>query len=386
MIDKVSECNSFVEYLNAVAATVSASLISPSAFSSMAAVAQMLPATLAYNMFGFECRMGQELPQADFSVQATAAYGRDILAGINPTSSLSASLLTDPIWRHVQDLATRWADPRSGLNRAVDNVWLEFDLDGPVPGIPRPSVFLGLALYGQDETGTQAYEARLDGYRTTVETMARLLSGYDLPARVLGKLTDCLGTLSQDEYVFQVGLMLARGAEAVRLCIRLRSTERTLEYLTQVGWAGSESDLRGILELARSVDYTWLDLDVGETVHHKMGLECYFERHRQPWHEPRWATFLDALVQNGLCTAVKRDALLAYAGYTDENSQDVPWPAALRRASQLLDGRSLSTFVRTLHHVKIVHRPGEPLEAKAYLAANHHWHTSGRGSAFSDSS
>jgi hypothetical protein len=52
----------------------------------------------------------------------------------------------------------------------------------------------------------------------------------------------------------------------------------------------------------------------------------------------------------------------------------MPWPAALRQASQLLGGRSLSTFVRSLHHVKIVYRPGEPLEAKAYLAGNHHWH------------
>src|SRR4051794_23024380 len=40
------------------------------------------------------------------------------------------------------------------------------------------------------------------------------------------------------------------------------------------------------------------------------------------------------------------------------------WPQALRRASQLLGGRLLSTLVRTLHHVKIVDRPGESLEAK----------------------
>ena len=29
----------------------------------------------------------------------------------------------------------------------------------------------------------------------------------------------------------------------------------------------------------------------------------------------------------------------------------------------------------SLHYVKIVYQPGEPLEAKAYLAGNHHWHT-----------
>jgi hypothetical protein len=76
-----------------------------------------------------------------------------------------------------------------------------------------------------------------------------------------------------------------------------------------------------------------------------------------------------------LCTADKRDALLAYPGYVGENAEGIPWPRALRRASNLLGGRSLSIFIRSLHHVKVVYQPGEGLEAKAYLAVNHHWHT-----------
>jgi hypothetical protein len=32
-------------------------------------------------------------------------------------------------------------------------------------------------------------------------------------------------------------------------------------------------------------------------------------------------------------------------------------------------------FIRSIHYIKIVYQPGEPLEAKAYLVANHHWHT-----------
>jgi hypothetical protein len=118
-----------------------------------------------------------------------------------------------------------------------------------------------------------------------------------------------------------------------------------------------------------------LNIDVGETIGPKIGLECFFDGNRQPKREPRWGTFLDSLVRSGLCRAGKREALLKYPGYVDEKATDVTWPAALRRASRLLGGRSLSTFVRSLHHVKIVYRLGEPLEAKAYLSGNHHWHT-----------
>ena len=373
----MTKTSSFEEYLRPVAASVPPALISPSAFSDINCVARVLPATLAYNPFIFECRLGQKAPRADFSVLAKASYGRDSLAGLHPTSTLPARLMTDPIWRRVGDFAVRWADPSSPLYRTVYNVWLEFDVvDGVAPAIPIPSVFFGLQPSGQEGARGVAYEPNVDGYITTIETVIGLLSGSDLAPRVLETLSDCFRALSSVEHVFQVGLMLSRGAEAVRLCITLRSVERTVEYLAKVGWPCSEADVLGVLEpIARLVDRVYLDIDVGETVHRKIGLECYFDGNKQPKTEPRWGVFLDSLVRDGLCTADKRDALLAYPGYVDENTEGIPWPRVLRRASHLLGGRSLSTFIRSLHHVKVVYQPGEGLEAKAYLAVIHHWHT-----------
>ena len=46
-----------------------------------------------------------------------------------------------------------------------------------------------------------------------------------------------------------------------------------------------------------------------------------------PGREPRWGALLDHLVANGLCTPEKREALLSYPGYTDEETATVPWPA-----------------------------------------------------------
>jgi len=369
----VLEAASFEEYLPPVAAGVSPDLISPSAFSDMSSVARELPSTLAYNTFGFESRLGEELPRADFLVLATRSCGRDSLAGLHPTSTLPARLMADPVWRRVRDFAAHWAEPSSPLYHAVDNVWLEFDIDGPVSDVPVPSVFFGLLTNVQRDATN---DPDVDGHPATTETALRLLSGGEPPLRMLETLSYCFRALSPDEQVFQVGLMLSRGAGTVRLCIRLHSVERIVEYLAGVGWPGDEAGLRGLLDpLAHSVDRVLLDIDVGETVGAKVGLECYFDGNRQPGREPRWGAFLDSLVLQDLCTADKREALLAYPGYFDQNAPSVPWPAALRRTSHLLGGRSLSTFVRSLHHVKIVYRPGRPLEAKAYLAGNHHWHT-----------
>jgi len=370
----VLESDSFEEYLPPVAAGVSPGLISPSAFSDISSLARVLPSTLAYNTFGFECRLGEELPRADFLVLARASCGRDSLAGLHPTSTLPARLMTDPVWSRVRDFSSHWADPSSPLYHAVDNVWLEFDVDGPAPDVPVPSIFFGPQSNDQIDDIEVAGEPNAEGRLATVERTIRLLAGGEPPP--LRMLEGCFRALSSDEQVFQVGLMLSRGEDAVRLCIRMRSVERILEYLTVVGWPGDEADLRGVLEpLARSVDRVVLAIDVGDAVGAKIGLECYFYENRQPRREPRWGAFLNSLVLQGLCTPDKREALLAYSGYFDQNAHGVPWPAALRRASRLLGGRSLSTFVRSLHHVKLVHRPGNPLEAKAYLAGNHHWHT-----------
>ena len=131
-----------------------------------------------------------------------------------PTSTLPARLMTDPIWRRVADFAVRWADPSSPLYRAVDNVWLEFDVDGAPPVIPIPSVFFGLQPSGQEGARGVAYEPNLDGYITTIETVIQLLSGNELAPRKLEMLSDCFRALSSVEHVFQVGLMLSRGAEA----------------------------------------------------------------------------------------------------------------------------------------------------------------------------
>jgi hypothetical protein len=372
----VSKTSSFEEYLRPVAATVPPQLISPSAFSDIDGVARVLPATLAYNTFGFECRLAEMAPRADFSVLAGASCGRESLAGLHPTSTLPARLMTDPIWRRVADFAVQWADPSSPLYRAVDNVWLEFDVDGAPPVIPIPSVFFAPQPSGKEGARGVAYKPNLDGYIPTIKTVIQLLSGNELAPRKLETLSDCFRALSSVEHVFQVGLMLSRGAEAVRLCITIGSVERAVEYLAGVGWQCSEADVLGVLEpIASLVDRVYLDIDVGETVHRKIGLECYFDENKQPRTEPRWGLFLDSLVRDGLCTADKRDALLAYPGYVGENAEGIPWPRALRRASHLLGGRSLSMFIRSLHHVKVVYQPGEGLEAKAYLAVNHHWHT-----------
>ena len=188
-------------------------------------------------------------------------------------------------------------------------------------------------------------------------------------------LSDCFRALSSSEYVFQVGLMLSRGAEAVRLCITIGSVERAVEYLAGVGWPCSEADVLGVLEpIASLVDRVYLDIDVGETVHRKIGLECYFDGTSNPG--PSQGGAFSWILLSGMACVRPTSATRCWRIRATSARTRKVYPGRERcRASHLLGGRSLSIFIRSLHHVKVVYQPGEGLEAKAYLAVNHHWHT-----------
>jgi hypothetical protein len=340
------------------------------------AAARLIPAAATAN-FGFECRLGEALPRADFLVSASAAGGgREILAGVNTGIRLPGTLADDAVWRRVLDFCGRWADPTSSLYDGADYLWLEFDIDGPPSGLPVPNVFFS----PQRSPGPVAAEEGSAGARQRacqlVEMGADILRGAPLPRAHAKCLSACFRALPKSARVFQAGFMLARNSDAVRLCVRDLSSARILEYLIRIGWGGDPTALQSVLDaLSPLVGPICLDIDVSAAVSHKIGLEC---RPRsvnggQPGTEQPWDLFLDYLVERGLCLPAKRDALLTYPGICSEQTDAERWPANLTRISEFLGGRTIGLFIRTLYHVKIVYQPRCPLEAKAYLLAAQRW-------------
>ncbi|MCB0188929.1 MAG: hypothetical protein KDE31_31885, partial [Caldilineaceae bacterium] len=94
----------------------------------------------------------------------------------------------------------------------------------------------------------------------------------------------------------------------------------------------------------------------------------------QPPQEQRWQAFLTYLVEHGLCTPEKCDALLAWSGESNPTTATTPWPASLIAAELVQPVHQFSSFERRLSHIKVVYRPGQPAAAKGYLWFNHRWH------------
>ena len=121
----------------------SPTLISPTAFSTMAAVAGLLPGSLATTRSASSVG-SPTIPSGGLLVLAprpagTAWPGPTRRPRCPPGCRRIRSGAACRLW----PLAGRI--PRPGLEQAVDGLWMEFDLDGAPPENPRPSAFLGLS-------------------------------------------------------------------------------------------------------------------------------------------------------------------------------------------------------------------------------------------------
>ncbi|MCF2970436.1 2OG-Fe(II) oxygenase [Synechococcus sp. Nb3U1] len=349
------------EHLQVIQPSVPVELLDAESWQGIQAIAQLLPASLT-NFFGFECRLGIPEAAGDFLICLDAKEaGRNTLASAEYGASL---LQSEPIWQRIHQLGQHWQSAGSLLSERVHNIWLEFDVErsGPV-STPLPSCFIGsLPIYGNPVEGDEIHHWLLNEPLT-------LLRGEALPTSVQATVLRCLQALPIGAYVFQVGLMLARRNDWVRLCIRDIDPDQILTYLDTIGWPGSLAGLEQLLnQLEPTVDRIDLDLDVEGSIGPKLGLECYLIG--QPARDPRWSHFLDSLVALGLCLPQKREALLRYPGYVRERHYPETWPHPLQKLSQLLGPDCESVFYRGLHHIKVVYRGEQVLEAKAYLAVS----------------
>ncbi len=353
--------NSLVDYLKLLRPRISHQLISAQHWQNIETVAQALPNTIT-TFFGFESRLGNPKAHADFLIcAATEEMGKRILAQDSSSLSLPPSIQAHPVWNQIRQFAEQWNSKSSLLADLVHNMWLEFDVDDSLASgdrIPVPSCFFGpKPIYARSES------------QWTISQALKLIQDRDIPLTIAAKLSTCFELLPQDAYVFQIGVMLARQSDLVRVCIRDIAPQNILVYLTAIGWSGDIYSLRETLDsLSKYVDRIDLDIDIGETVLPKIGLECYLGK--QPEFEPRWQLLLNYLVASGLCLTEKKDSLLTYPGFIRQQHNPELWPQNLSAVSSLLGVGYEYIFFQGLHHIKLTYQDSAPIEAKAYLYAS----------------
>jgi len=347
------------EHLRVLLPHLDRPLLSGDSVAPLIAAVRPIPAALA-EVLGFECRLGGAACP-DFAIGASVAgEGGVCLKGRHPQAALPPRLLAQPNWAAIDRFISAWADPGSCLFRGADAVAIEFDLDGAFPGGSCPSFFFGLRTGPMDPRATAGPPPL-----AILEAGLGALTGQPMRAAHLARIRTLLEALPPGGVLNQVGLMLSRPGGMTRLCLSGIQVRAVEAFLRRVGWDGPWQALDQALGVADGfVDRVWVDLDVGDTLGPRLGVECPVPALSPA---PRWGPFLDHLVDRVLCFPEERDALLAYEGVS-RPGDGTPWPRDLALAG-LLEGRASYTYRRFLNHVKLVVDPLRSLTAKAYLFA-----------------
>ena len=337
--------DSMEDYLKVVTPHLHPELVSPDALCQIQVLAQQLPPC---SLAGFECTLGAEQSRVDFQINVP-----------HHTLNLPERFLTSPVWQAFQDFFQEWTDPKSFLHQGIDRMGLEFDMVGQPSQVPIPCIFVELNQETvRDAQGLIAIAFRLlnDSRSSLVESNLRL----------------CVDSLPNGATITHLGAMLSRSTKAVRVNIEGIPPEHWLDYLVKIGWKEPRNTLFSlVLTLSEFVDDIVLSFDVGETIHPRIGLECFLQKQSRP--DPRWQLFLDYLVERSLCTPAKRNSLLAWPGFSQKADNPELWPKNLSGGDLFLGAKAISVFWRTINLIKIVYQPENPLEAKAYLAFGHRW-------------
>jgi hypothetical protein len=336
--------------LDAVAAGAAPGLVAPAAWSAVRRVAARLPAPLL-QAFYLECRLAPRAPRVDWIVRVDAP-GREILAGRNPRLRLPAPLRAHPAWARLADFCAAWEDEPL-LRALVKHLWLEFDTGDESEDagwVPVPSVFVSFDLAATAPLPPAEWRA------LATRVMHALRPGASEATREA--VLAAIARRPEGAGVPYLGFMLARAGEGVRVYLSGVPAAALPAALRDCGWPGDAAPLAALLERAGGVAapapyLTLAHVDVEGAVLPPVGVE-YRLRHAGQKDGLAEAPFLERLVEMGACAPERRRALEGWAGAELRTLPHELWP---------------SRIARRVNHVKLVHRPGAEVEAKAYLQA-----------------
>lgn len=333
-------------------------LVGPAAGARLRTVAASLPAALT-NWVYLECRLRGDASRVDLIVRVDER-GRDILTGDNPIFVLDAALHAHPIWRGVRALALAWSEESSPLHRGIERIWLEFDvhaLEGShvVSEMPAPGVFIEFAREAY------AQHSREERFRVAMSSLMPLLQGGIEPA-IVRNLRRCWDLLPAGVSIPYVGLFESRGSSAVRVCVAGLGDADLPAYLRALRWPGSHRQLATAIGAtlppprAPRPRMAIVNLDIDTEISSNIGIE-YLLNNAAQFHGGILETeFLDHLVESGLASSAKCDALLTWPTTSLETMRHELWR---------------SRVARRVNHVKLACTGDEMPEVKGYLSMSH---------------
>jgi len=312
----------------------------------------------------FESRLNSYDAKSDYCFAVSSKSGeREILSDQFKNKTLPESFLKQSEWQQLGEFVNSWTDPKSILYDSIIGIWFEFDTASEISNDPAPSIFF-------QPKSNYAITGDVHSQNIWITKIALPpLLGRELSSNVEAKVLECINKLPLEASLFQIGTMLSRKDDEIRIVIKRIRAEEIISYLESIGWADEEENKLSCLleEIKDIVSRIVLHISVGENVNPKVGIECSF--YPDNFHkEEGWKKLLNYLSEKGLCNKEKYAALLKFSGIEPQDHDEYFDPNKCTPAVRISDEEYSSALIRYISHVKLVYEPNKTIQAKAYPA------------------
>lgn len=313
--------------------------------------------------FALECRLDTGADDADVLFSADSETGgMQMLAGRHPLVKRPPSVADSERWAPIVRLCQR-RQPGFLLHRATREVWVDLTRHD------EPSFAFGLRLAGLPEAPKRPVEVLI----RALELGFDALRDEPLQPPALPSLRALVRRLPESARVDSAGVM-AGFPDGVRLWLTRLGPDALVDLVGATRDGNEAKRMREVLDdIAAPAASMRTRLDVNEGVGRSVGLVCAADLDGSPAQvATRWRPLLDRLVDAGLCSEDKREALLAGWGLLRE-SQSEHWPEHLKALSMMFGEDTESVLRWRLQHVTIECDRGEPVCATAHVGVWHGW-------------
>lgn len=316
-------------YIDNLAGDLPPQIISPATYQKISEMASLF-SDFAASEYIMETHLNSDMAEVDFSWRVLTIEKERLNNGFK--NEHFSFLTKNNIWAKIIEFISFW-------DHSINDIWFEMDYDELDKLVPIPCFFFN-AIHIK-----KGREVRDD---LLYKELMSLLDKERLEALWL-KLQLIIHQLPNQAGLFQVGVMLARHSDRVRIFTAELTREQLLEYLIDIAWTGSFSQLQELFELVHpySDGKYILDFDVSkEGVSEKIGINFGLNTNGI------LPDFLEMLISTSLCTDRKKQGVAAWSG---------------SKGVFLGSDYGYTALIQDISHFKISLSPDTGLSAKAYL-------------------
>jgi hypothetical protein len=336
--------HSFLDHFNVVSPMLQPGLADEVCARNLCKLCSLFPYDITQD-FGFESRLGDPNANCDFFLQIRKGTpGALMLAGKSSISNLSGQLLEDPFWQRIVRLFQVWADSEHIIAQSIEVFWLEFDYQDTGYNL-TPNLFFRITESRGEDRNMQ-WELR----RRVLDEIYTILFDIPFPSDLANNLKVCIDALPESGELYQIGFMIPRKTEAIRLVLVRIGLDEIENYLNKINWPGEMEIVKNLASTYSSeFDYFVININIGKTILPYLSFEMYFQNMYQPQFGPKWGEAMDFLESQQLLTADKRTALVRFCGKIISN------------------GLFPVRYFNGINHLKLVYKRNSPIECKGYF-------------------